>query len=747
MRRLLPLGASCLLVLSSARVALSEICSTLTASVSPSQQVDMADSGGDGCLVTVTWATAGSTTETIATEIFDVFIVLDESGSVGEENYLIAIDFVRNFIKDLDTSGSLFDSGGRIALTEFSWNPTDMLGDTSSEQECNLKYQVECYGQRRAPRTSPKYWIPRTGTFAYPNSYNISSDLTNALEVVDSMFYEPTGRDPQWPAYSLTCLGDAIKYTADMAQVAKNDTTREVPPARQAIGGPHTEGYDIDDYVLDLEDFANLDESFAEELVSRIVTACANNVEITAVVVGTPTSLVCEDDTCDTHGSTLTWNIAMLDDSLREMAYVVDACECGSVGGSLETLVNVSYSDDGTSPATHPLVPTSIAVDVHDASETCGVPSLTLVSTGVWTDGNGDGYANVDESITFTFEATNSGSKTLHNFCLTDSKLGSGCLDCTSLTALPGEIFSCDISYQVSQGDLDRGDAQTSATVSAESYFSAGESTEGSASATVDLTTLAVLEVVNNGVWTDVNLDGFPNSGEPLTYTITVKNAGTVTLEGVEVGGTSGAVTCLDDPQPVAVLVVGGSYECKMLHQITQAEINVGSVLNTATATASATTAPDGVTKAAPSTEPLARGVEMSLGIDGVWQDRIDSGNAGYADSTEIVLYTYTVSNTGNVDLTAVSVSDQTVDHNCGAATTLVAGRNFSCTGSSSLTWSDINLGVKTTIGTAVGTGPGTTGPTSATATVDVLLKPPPSIALGEVRGGAVLVGGTLTDV
>lgn len=72
----------------------------------------------------------------------------------------------------------------------------------------------------------------------------------------------------------------------------------------QAIGGPHAGDYDIDDYVLDLEDFANLDESFAEELVSRIVTACANNVEIKAVVAGNPTGLVCDGDTCAADGET-----------------------------------------------------------------------------------------------------------------------------------------------------------------------------------------------------------------------------------------------------------------------------------------------------------------------------------------------------------------------------------------------------------------------------------------------------------
>ncbi|CAN0551158.1 unnamed protein product, partial [Ectocarpus sp. 12 AP-2014] len=65
-------------------------------------------------------------------------------------------------------------------------------------------------------------------------------------------------------------------------------------------------------------------------------------------------------------------------------------------------------------------------------------------TTGTWVDGNINGYTNVDESIIFTFDITNSGTKTLRNFCLSASKLGAGCLECTSPTMLPqGSFFSC----------------------------------------------------------------------------------------------------------------------------------------------------------------------------------------------------------------------------------------------------------------------------------------------------------------
>lgn len=39
-------------------------------------------------------------------QVLDVFIVIDESDTVGEANYITAIEFIRNFIEDLDSSVS-----------------------------------------------------------------------------------------------------------------------------------------------------------------------------------------------------------------------------------------------------------------------------------------------------------------------------------------------------------------------------------------------------------------------------------------------------------------------------------------------------------------------------------------------------------------------------------------------------------------------------------------------------------------
>lgn len=60
------------------------------------------------------------------------------------------------------------------------------------------------------------------------------------------------------------------------------------------------------------------------------------------------------------------------------MTYVIDACDCDNVGGSIDTLASITYTDDGNSPATYPALPEGVLVEVVDPTETCGVPEVTL---------------------------------------------------------------------------------------------------------------------------------------------------------------------------------------------------------------------------------------------------------------------------------------------------------------------------------------------------------------------------------
>lgn len=74
----------------------------------------------------------------------------------------------------------------------------------------------------------------------------------------------------------------------------------------QDIGGPAT-GDDDTAYVLDLDGFLELDDSFATDVVSRMVLPCATNVVITGAltdVAGPPMDLSCDGVgvTCEADG-------------------------------------------------------------------------------------------------------------------------------------------------------------------------------------------------------------------------------------------------------------------------------------------------------------------------------------------------------------------------------------------------------------------------------------------------------------
>lgn len=89
------------------------------------------------------------------------------------------------------------------------------------------------------------------------------------------------------------------------------------------IGGPHIGDDDNDVYVLDLADFGSLDESFAAEIVSRIATPCATNVEIVGLVTdaaGTPKSIACEGsgETCGVHGETRSSSALVCEDVFHD---------------------------------------------------------------------------------------------------------------------------------------------------------------------------------------------------------------------------------------------------------------------------------------------------------------------------------------------------------------------------------------------------------------------------------------------
>ena len=190
--------------------------------------------------------------------------------------------------------------------------------------------------------------------------------------------------------------------------------------------------------------------------------------------------------------------------------------------------------------------------------------------------------------------------------------------------------------------------------------------------------------------------------GDVVDYAYLVTNTGSIALDGpVTVSDDQTTVTC----PSTASLDPGEDVTCTASHTITLADLDAGSITNTATASADGvTSAPDSVTVTA------AQGPGLSLAKS--------ADPATYAAVGDVIEYTYVVTNTGNVTLDGpFTISDdQSTDENCPATGSLDPGDSITCTASDTITQADLDAGELTNVASATN-GSVTSNDDSATVT------------------------------
>jgi len=173
--------------------------------------------------------------------------------------------------------------------------------------------------------------------------------------------------------------------------------------------------------------------------------------------------------------------------------------------------------------------------------------------------------------------------------------------------------------------------------------------------------------------------------GEIITYTYKLSNSGSVNLTApysISDDKVSG-ISCAGATSP---LIPGASTTCTGTYAIKQADLDYGTMTNTATATAGAITSPS-----ASATIIATQLPQLNL-------QKTPSPTIAF-NQGEVVTYTYTLKNTGNVTLNGpFSVTDDLLSVvNCAGATSpLAPGATTSCTGSYSTTNANINAGFVT---------------------------------------------------
>lgn len=178
----------------------------------------------------------------------------------------------------------------------------------------------------------------------------------------------------------------------------------------------------------------------------------------------------------------------------------------------------------------------------------------------------------------------------------------------------------------------------------------------------------------------EVGTDGVINAGDTITYTYVVTNSGNVSISSVapvdtgptfnNLAGTGSLssftlVSTTNGASSGATLLPNESgtftaiYTLSAVDAYRAAGITVAggdAVENSATATGTPATGTLGTV--APSTAEVAIPANPKLSIDKVAVITTDNGSTGVADVGDVITYTYTVVNTGNVVISSLSIND-----------------------------------------------------------------------------------------
>jgi uncharacterized repeat protein (TIGR01451 family) len=366
-------------------------------------------------------------------------------------------------------------------------------------------------------------------------------------------------------------------------------------------------------------------------------------------------------------------------------------------------------------------------------------PGLVIVKTGTLNDLDADGLIDLGETISYAFLVTNTGSVTMTNVMVNDPLVN---IDQGPQTLAPGASFTFTATYTPIQADIDNGSVTNTATgTGTDPGGTTSESPPDTVTVPPDQT--PGLTIVKTGTLNDLDGDGLLDPGETIGYSFLVRNTGTVTQTNVTVNDP--LVTIDQGPQTLAP---GGSFTFTATYTPIQADIDAGSVVNTATGTGTdpgggtTNSPPDTVTVPPDQTPGLVITKTGTLNdLDG--DDLLDAG--------ETISYAFLVRNTGNVTLTGVTVNDPLVSIDQGPQT-LAPGALFTFTATYTPTQADVDAGAVVNTATATGTPPG--GGTPPVSPPDTVTVPPSPVSLGVVKtgvfndvdgDGSASIGDTLT--
>lgn len=364
------------------------------------------------------------------------------------------------------------------------------------------------------------------------------------------------------------------------------------------------------------------------------------------------------------------------------------------------------------------------------------------------------------DEISYNFTITNTGDVNLYNVSVTDplpgltmsgtaiAELAPGASDSTTFTAV----------YVLTQADVDAGEVENQATVSAKDPYEtdvndlSGSANTNDTPLITPLVRAPSLTLVKTADETGLSSPAI--AGEEIVYSFAIVNTGNVTLTNVRLEDPLVGLTLTGDP--ITSLDPGASdtTNFRATYPITQADIDAGQAANTATVFGTPPSGPEvsNISGTAPSNNtatitPLGQNPGITL-----LKEADDSAFlSAVAQVGDEIPYSFTITNTGNVTLTNVTIEDilpGVVLTNNPVASIDPGAVNTDITGTYALTQADVDRGLVNNTATVTGhyntAGP---NPQEVTDTSSDLAIVAPIEALPETFPPIETNGGTTTTV
>ncbi|MGW8483239.1 DUF7507 domain-containing protein [Microbacterium sp. NPDC055903] len=595
----------------------------------------------------------------------------------------------------------------------------------SSEEEFTLGQEI-----------TYSFIVTNTGNVALADVEVQEGDFTGSGELSDVVC--PEGAAELAPAASITCTAEytVTQEDLDAGSITNSATATGTPPQGEP---PVSEPSEVTIPSVTPAPALTIDKSADVETVSE------EGEVITYSFLIENTGNVTLNDVSVTEGDF---------SGTGELSEIVCPAAAGSLAPGADVTCTATYvvtqadidagsitnaaTATGTPPnpgTTPPVSPSDeVTVDAPPA------PAMTIDKSA-----DVETVTEAGETITYSFLVTNTGNVTLTDIAILEGEFsGTGELSEISCAAAaaslaPGADVTCEATYTVTQEDVDAGSITNAAV--ANGTPPSGEPIESpSDEHTVDIPAAPAITVVKSA---DEAAQADIAVGQEITYSFLVTNTGNVTLTDVAVqegefsgAGELSAVLC---PEDASVLAPGDQVTCTATYTVVQADVDAGTVTNTATATGNP---PSGEAPVSPESA-VAVPSAPAPGLDVVKTASVEEAST----VGQAITYSFVVTNTGNVTLEDVSVDEgefsgtgalSAIDCPEGVAS-LAPGAQVTCTATYSVTQADLDAGSISNTATAGGTTPGGEPFSSDPSTAEVET---PGTPLASTGGANVLPWG-----